>query len=341
MSKKTINVLFRTSGGPAHDKGLGLGHIFRCISLANSLTFAKIYFLIEDFGKVKKLLYSRGYKNISVLPINVHIKTDIRKTIKHIEKKNIDVVIIDKYQLKNTYSKTVKNFAKTIVISDLKKIQYDADILVNGFIGFRNQIITNKYHTKCLLGPKYQILNSNYIKYGKSTKKKFSILVSFGGFDNKNLVDLFCQEVKPFLNELTVKIILGPATNKTRILKKLERIFPHNIIIMSETKNMAKEISYAQFGLCSGGITSYEFAKMQIPFAIVCQYRHQLQTAKEWEKRRVALNFGLPNSRINSKFRSLLQNIMTNNFEIRPKKIRYLDGKGTKRISHEIIKFIK
>ena len=48
-----------------------------------------------------------------------------------------------------------------------------------------------------------------------------------------------------------------------------------------------------KYGLCSGGITTYEFATLGIPFGIICQNRHQLITAKEWEKQEIYLDLGL------------------------------------------------
>lgn len=34
----------------------------------------------------------------------------------------------------------MRKHVKTVVISDLKKIDYQADLIVNGFIGFKNTI---------------------------------------------------------------------------------------------------------------------------------------------------------------------------------------------------------
>ena len=40
---------------------------------------------------------------------------------------------------------------------------------------------------------------------------------------------------------------------------------------------------------------------MKIPFAIICQVKHQILTAKEWEKKGIAINLGMPNSRLDKK----------------------------------------
>ena len=82
---------------------------------------------------------------------------------------------MDKYGLANKYVKTLKKIVRVIVISDLKNIEYDADLIINGFIGYKNKIVQNKYGTKCLLGPKYQILDHRYVNNRFSNEKKFDI----------------------------------------------------------------------------------------------------------------------------------------------------------------------
>ena len=53
-------------------------------------------------------------------------------------------------------------------ITDLKKFQYSADLVVNGFIGFKNKKITLNDGRLVCLGPKYQILNHRFSKIKKN-----------------------------------------------------------------------------------------------------------------------------------------------------------------------------
>ena len=64
MSLNKINILFRTSGGVAPNKELGFGHVYRCINLAKKISNNKIFFEIEDYGQVKKILIKNNFKNI-------------------------------------------------------------------------------------------------------------------------------------------------------------------------------------------------------------------------------------------------------------------------------------
>ena len=222
-----MKILFRTSGGRISKKQLGLGHIYRCINLSRELLSHDIVFLIEDYGSVSSLLKENNLKYIKLKP-GLSESSDIQTSLKIIKEKKIDLVIADKYGLTNKYSQAIKKITKLVVISDLKNIQYDADLLVNGFIGYKNKIMKNKYGTKCLLGPKYQILNSNYAKKKSTTRKKIDILATFGGFDSTNIIPILIKSLKNNMNDFRIKIILGPSTKKNSELTRLVRKYKKN-----------------------------------------------------------------------------------------------------------------
>jgi len=333
-----MKILFRTSGGRTQKKQLGLGHIYRCINLSRELVRNDITFLIEDFGSVSPLLKEKNIKFIK-LKSGISESLDIKNTIKIIQEKKIDLVIVDRYGLTNKYAKAINRITKLVIISDLKNIQYNADLIVNGFVGYKNKIIRNKFGTKCLLGPKYQILNSVYIKKKSTTKKKIDILATFGGFDATNIIPILIKSLKFNIGNLKIKIILGPSTKKNSELTKLVMKYKKHISIVQQVSNMRKEISEAKFGFCSGGITSYEFACMKVPFAVISQYPHQLITSKEWQKLGIGLNLGMLSNSTSLKITKIVKN-----FEKTTNKIKtnhdIVDGLGSKRIKKEII-FLK
>ena len=329
-------ILFRTSGGRIREKELGLGHVFRCINLGYQLKPHQIQFLIEDYGSVSPLLHEHGFKKSFNLIPGISVNDDIKKTIVHVLKNKITLLIIDKYGLTNRYVKALKKIVRVIVISDLKKIEYDSDLVIDGFIGFNNKIGTNKFKTKCLLGPKYQILNQEYEKK-QDYKKKNDLLITVGGFDAYNLLEIILKKISKYEKKIKIKIILGHATKKTSIINKFAKKF-NNITIINETNNFAKEIASTKFGICAGGITTYEFATLHVPFAIVCQYKHQIFTAKEWHKRKIAKNLGFIQKEP-KKIDIFLNHLMKNKIILNYSNL--VDGLGSKRVAKEILKMIK
>jgi len=198
MVTKNIKILFRTAGGKARKKELGLGHIYRCINLASEFKKNRVFFLIEDYGGVKQIIEKNGFKNHVIIKNGVSLNNDIKSTIKVIEENKIDILIIDNFHLKKEYAKKLKKIVKVVVITDLENIEFEADLLVNGFVGFKNGIIKNKYKTKCLLGPKYQILNKNFSKKIISNKEKYKLLVTLGGLDEKKYFRSYSRGTNKF-----------------------------------------------------------------------------------------------------------------------------------------------
>ena len=74
---------------------------------------------------------------------------------------------------------------------------------------------------------------------------------------------------------------------------------------------------------------------MKIPFAIICQYKHQLITAREWANRDIAENLGLFEDNL-KKLRCFLEKINRKKLKLKTTKI--IDGLGSKRIMKEILK---
>lgn len=333
-----MKILFRTSGGKAPKRELGFGHIYRCINLAQQLQGNEINFLVEDFGGAKKVLIERKFKKINSLRHDINFDEDLRKTTNLIKKKKIDVLIIDRYHLKPLYVKRLSKLVKTVIISDLRNIDYCGNLLINGFIGFKNGVKKNKYGTKCLLGPSYQILNKEFSRKRSEAHPRFTLLATFGGFDESNIVEILLSALKNHFKQIKTKIILGPATSKSKKMMNYEKKYGKNVTILKKTNSMYNEISDAEFGICSGGITTYEFAAMNKIFAIICQVEHQLITANEWKKSETALNFGMVNRQTEKKIEKFLYDIENKKLQKKLENKTLVDGKGSLRVANEILK---
>lgn len=333
MKNKKLKILFRTSGGRAESKELGFGHIFRTMHLAKNLSSNNLFFLIEDYGGIKKIL-PKNKNNIFYIKKNIDEKDDIDKTINFIQEKKIDIVIVDKYKTSKNYLREIKKFSKLVYISDLNEIDYPADLLIDGFIGLKETQRKNKFGTNCLLGPSYQIINPNF-SHKVKIKKKYDLLISFGGFDEKNIIENILDTIVNESNFSKIKIILGPGTKMSQKIMKISKASNNRIILVQSVKNMHKEISLSKFGICSGGLTTYEFASQKVPFAIICQVKHQLLTATEWEKLKIAKNLGIMNQTTQKKISKLLKQISEKNTGLKTNSI--IDGYGSKRVAKAIM----
>ena len=335
---KPNRILFITAGGKAKKQELGLGHVYRTINLAKQFQKRNVFFLVEDYGGSKKIFSENNFnKNIFSIKPKLLFKEHLNMIKKIIYKYLINTIIVDKYKISQSYIDKLRNLAKVVVVRDLQEINFEADILVNGFIGFKNQKYTNKIGTKFLLGPKYQILNKSFSQKHTKNSKSIDILATFGGFDEKNISDILAVSLESFISKLTIKVIQGPVASKSKKLLSLQKKYPKNLIVIQKTRDMAKEIQNAKFGICSGGLTTYEFAALGVPFGIICDEDHQLITAKEWSKHKIAKNLGLINPNSDKKIKKLIKNFVDDLIVLK-KKSNTVDGLGAKRVANEILK---
>jgi len=333
--RKKLKILFRTAGGQANGTELGTGHLFRCINLGQNLLKHEIHFLINDYHDAKKLITSNGFKQITVLKNNLQLQHDIDFTKKYVVENKIDLVIVDKFKTTIKYLRAINKITKVIYISDIWKIDYPVDLVVNGFIGFSNSVRTNRYGSKCLLGPNFQILNKKFCTCISRKRKQFDVLVTFGGYDEHHIVEKFCESFVNIKGDLRARIILGPSTKPTKNITTFKKNYPQKLSISKTTNSMYDEISNSKLGLCAGGITSYEFASFNLPFAIICQHKHQLETSRMWEKKKLAKNFGLPKKSTSNQIHDF---ITSNKLKKSTSKSSIIDGNGVRRIEQEITK---
>jgi spore coat polysaccharide biosynthesis predicted glycosyltransferase SpsG len=296
----------------------------------------KKYFLVEDYGGAIDTIKQNSFQNIFISKKNSNLKNNVNEIKKMIYENEIDLVVVDIYKISKKFVSLIKKFVKVVVITDLKSIDYSADLLVNGFIGFNNKIESNRFNTKCLLGPKFQIITKVNRKNSKISKS-FKLLATFGGYDVKGISNSLLNQIKKNNIKFKTKIILGPSTKNSKIKTNSLK----NVTVVKSTKNMLNEISKSEIGICSGGITSYEFALSKIPFAIICQQKHQLLTAREWEKRGVCINLGMADKNIDKKLEKFLRLVENEKSNFKKIKKVMIDGKGSQRVAAEILKTVK
>ncbi len=337
LKNKKLKILFLTSGGRIKKKQIAFGHVFRSINLAKKFSKHEIFFLVQDFGGVKLVLEKNKIKNYRQLSKKIKINDEIKIVKKILLKENINILIIDKYNIKKRFFEEISKNVKIVYLSDIKEIQFPVDLVINGFIGFQNKIVRNKYNSKCLIGPKYQIINEKF-NLNKSKKKSIDLLVTFGGFDEFGLNELVFKRWLNMSNKIKMKIILGPGTTESKFIKKYKKKYSKLLIIEKQTTKMYSEMQKTKCGLCAGGITSYEFARMNIPFGIISTTNQQKITGKEWQKRGIAKNLGDYDSKLTNRIDNFLKLITTNKLTVT--KNRFVDSQGMIRIQKEIIKLV-
>ena len=272
---------------------VGVGHFFRCYSIAKKLIEKKInlVFIVDNNEAIKSHL------NEENIPVIVLKSSNEKERIKECEilTKDIPNFIIDLPFHNEQYSNFLKDLCKIIIIDDIGNKKIFSDILFNGSIvkQFQKYDIDNN-KTKYFSGTEFMILRSEFITFRKNVsipKNKIQkILLTFGGNDDNDIV----RQIIPYFYDKNyfITIVLGPSYSYSKDIEKMVEK-NHNFEIVSNSNNMAELFSKQDLVIASSGITVYELACLGIPCILIPSDKYQNETAIEMEKNGFGKNYGL------------------------------------------------
>jgi UDP-2,4-diacetamido-2,4,6-trideoxy-beta-L-altropyranose hydrolase len=208
---KKVQVFFRVDG----DSQIGLGHLVRCIALAQMLKDEfKITFVcktipetivneIKQLGFNLSIIKSEGEFISSLLPATI--------------------VVIDHYSLDSDYQKNIKNVGcKLVCIDDLHDKVFFADLIINHAPGITPAHYNAQTYTQYALGLDYALLRSPFLRIKQNEKPDIikTVFVCFGGADSKNITQVVIDILKQDPRVEKVNVVLGSAYQYLSNLKE-------------------------------------------------------------------------------------------------------------------------
>ena len=318
--------------------GVGSGHFFRCLSIAEILIEkgAEIIFIVNNKEGIESHLTN---KKISYHVLKSSDEIDQIHEC-NILVKNILTLIIDLPFKNQIYSELLKNDCKTIVFDDLGHKKIFSDLLFNGSIvnEFQNYSIDTEF-TKYFFGPTYMILRSEFERIREQTKLNQTvkkILLTFGGNPDPNIIRKILSYF--FEKNFDITIVLGPSYDNSDQFSDITNRSEHFDFIYNE-ENISKLFSEQDIVISASGITAYELACLGIPSIFIPADEYQAKTSKEMEKLGFGINYGSWDDNLN-KFDKIFSMVL--DYSIREEMYNagrsLIDGKGVQRVLESISK---
>ena len=254
ITKRYKNILFRADSSSK----IGLGHIMRDLVLAKKFKDANITFACQnlDGNIIDKIPYE-----------TVMLKSDdIEELIKLIKEKDIELLVIDHYDINHEDEKRIKEGTGVTVLSfDDTYEKHYCDIVLNHNIFAdkkRYKNLTPSW-TKILCGKKYTLIRDEF----KKEKKKKRVFLSMGGADTANLNIKILKVLKKF-KDIKVDVI---TTDANKNLKKLKSYTKDKkwIKLHINSNKMAKLMKKADFAIITPSVVLHEVLYMELPFIAI------------------------------------------------------------------------
>jgi len=280
---------------------MGTGHIMRCLTLAEALKKqgAEIEFICREHeGNLIERIEQQGFK-VHVLPLSQNTAIDDglygSKWLGSSQEEDAvlcksilggikaDWLIVDHYGLDQIWESLLEQFPdKLMVIDDLANRLHRCDLLLDQNL-FKDK--KNRYAGKLpegcitLLGPKYALLQSEYIEFSKNVAlRKYPLkrlMISFGGTDNHNITELTLlaleRVVIPFKR---VDVVLSKRSpNFFRIKEYLEP--KKDMQLHSDLPTLAPLMAQSDLIIGAGGATTWERCCLGLPSLVVTVAKNQ------------------------------------------------------------------
>jgi len=293
-------VMFRCDGGSIPE--IGTGHVMRCLLLADRLWKTnefEVAFLMKDYDGVKYVL-DEGYK-VYKIPLK---KNELEETLKAIRDFSPEIFVVDRLDTEENYMRKVKATGVVLItLDDLGSGQKYADITINAIRDFGVSLYE---------GPDYIVLPEMVYKDIGTPRACKKLFVSFGGYDHLNLTLKTIKALENLNKKIEIVAAVGNVykhkNELNAFLKKAKRSFK----VYFQPKNFSELLDRADIAIVSGGATLFEAMARGVPSVTICQYEHQLKTAKMYERSGATICLGMWDSvnedTIKEKINDLIKN---------------------------------
>lgn len=354
---------------------IGMGHVMRCLSVADALLKRgeEVLFVTADDTPVP-LLTKKGipyrvlhtdYADMEAeMPELWEVLRELPQGAESpdatLAQKNTSI-LVDSYYVTEKYLAALKKRITTIYMDDIYAFSYPVDMLINYNIygeemGYEKDAAFAD--TKLLLGANYVPLREEFSAgagYVQSRKElslgaanvppaeEGGILITTGGSDSFNLAGQLLMEAMKYdaLKEKKYHVVSGSLNPHIGELQALAQKH-ENIHIHCNVTNMAELMAESEVALSAGGSTLYELCAVGVPVIAFSFAENQERLVQTFVKRGIAQYGGNYRTDGNKMIQNTIAGLETlledKNLrtEYRKKARTLVDGKGAERIAEAI-----
>ena len=264
-----MEVLFRCDAG----KEDGLGHVMRCLTLAEALRSGgeavNFCSLVGPKLVGAKRIETRGFSCISAAgPVGSQADTEALETIQR------DVLVVDS---RHSTSERINALAKqgfTVVIDDDGMAGLKADVVINTALDMAVGRYPGRESRRFdLFGPRYNLIDPAMFAAPALAAKARLLLVTFGGEDPFNHTRWTLESFGPMMAGLEVTVVIGPAHPD----RSSARIAAAQIgaTVVEAPPSLRPHVLNTDLAITAGGTTCYELAAAGVPMLAIGIEPHQ------------------------------------------------------------------
>ena len=269
--KKCLNTVFiRTD----MNETIATGHVMRCLSIADAAAKngSKVVFISADQNP-EEIVRLKGYEFFSLKTRWDNMEGEIDVLIALLQELGVSRLLIDSYQVTDTYLSEVEKVTEIFYLDDLDQFEYPVQNVIC-YANYHSKLSYGNYgrETNFYLGTSYMPLREIYSgRQKKKIRKEIShVLLLSGGSDPLHMIDrilpvmirklegksegkimVICGKLYKDFEQLCIKYQNNESTSTLRFLQNVP--------------NLEEYMEEADLAVSAGGTTLYELSAMGVP----------------------------------------------------------------------------
>lgn len=322
---------------------IATGHVMRCLAIASAVRSIgeEAAFILAD-DNAKQLIEAQGFETIILGSDWKHMDEELPRLLEVIKDRDIRAVLIDSYQVTESYLERLKEYVYTMYIDDLGQANYPADCLICYAVYWRKFNYQERYKMqRLLLGTAYTPLRNEFRGNGakKIEQRVKNLLIMSGGSDRNNIISQILDglELDVFEN---IYVICGRYGNYKELAERY-KAYPALRFIES-TDKLGSYMDMADMAVSAAGVTLYELCALGVPTVSYTIADNQRENALQFDRDGLIEYAGdIASGAIGSSIAQCLGKYIDNYEERQSRSLkmqRLVDGMGAVRIAEELVR---
>lgn len=247
---------------------LGMGHIYRCLTIAYKLIGHDLLFVTDAESGM-------GIEKLRESYFPLRVVSDDAEFEEVLKEYSPDIVINDVLDTEEAFVKMERRYTRRIVnFEDMGPGAWHADAVINALYENRPNKPANVYE-----GADYYFIRDEFLE---ESPKEFSpecknIMIMFGGADPSNLTGKLyeiCKVLQPKMKQAEFHFLTGFAYGNKEDIKDDPE---HNIYVHHDAKRVSAYMKKADLCITSQGRTVFELASMGVPAIVLAQNEREAE----------------------------------------------------------------
>lgn len=246
---------------------VGLGHVYRALTLADRLIDHNLYFLVNEESRLAAEIIESRYYPVKVVPRG--------RELGHILVDPPDLLINDVLDTDETFMRPLRDAGiATINFEDLGPGSRHADYVVNEMydshpLGLNGRLLSGP--SCCCLRDEFYTIEPRDTR--PSVK---NVLVLFGGTDPSGMTLKTLDWLDRMPGDWSVTVVLGKGYHEPEQVRARAPKAVHPTQVINGTSIISRHMAEADVAITSAGRTVFELGSLGVPMVVIAQNEREM-----------------------------------------------------------------